>query len=66
MGASGFVLGIPVFFDTVFYLLVPLAKALGASTRKNYGLYVLAIIAGGTIAHSQVPPTPDPSLSPSS
>ena len=60
MGASGFVLGIPVFFDTVFYLLVPLAKALGASTKKNYGLYVLAIIAGGTIAHSQVPPTPGP------
>ena len=60
MGASGFVLGIPVFFDTVFYLLIPLAKALGASTQKNYGLYVLAIIAGGTIAHSQVPPTPGP------
>ena len=60
MGASGFFLGIPVFFDTVFYLLVPLAKALAASTKKNYGLYVLAIIAGGSIAHSQIPPTPGP------
>ncbi len=60
MGASGFFLGIPVFFDTVFYLLVPLAKALGVSTKKNYGLYVLAIIAGGSIAHSQIPPTPGP------
>ncbi len=60
MGASGFFLGIPVFFDTVFYLLVPLAKALAASTKRNYGLYVLAIIAGGTIAHSQIPPTPGP------
>ena len=60
MGVSGFVLGIPVFFDTVFYLLIPLAKALAASTKKNYGLYVLAIIAGGSIAHSQIPPTPGP------
>ncbi|MCB1124516.1 MAG: GntP family permease, partial [Verrucomicrobiae bacterium] len=60
MGASGFFLGIPVFFDTVFYLLVPLAKGLAASTKRNYGLYVLAIIAGGSIAHSQVPPTPGP------
>jgi gluconate:H+ symporter, GntP family len=60
MGASGFFLGIPVFFDTVFYLLVPLAKALAASTKRNYGLYVLAIIAGGSIAHSQIPPTPGP------
>ena len=60
MGASGFFLGIPVFFDTVFYLLVPLAKGLAASTKKNYGLYVLAIIAGGSIAHSQIPPTPGP------
>ena len=60
MGTSGFFLGIPVFFDTVFYLLVPLAKGLAASTKKNYGLYVLAIIAGGSIAHSQIPPTPGP------
>jgi len=60
MGFSGFILGIPVFFDTVFYLLIPLAKALAASTKKNYGLYVLAIIAGGSIAHSQIPPTPGP------
>lgn len=60
MGASGFFLGIPVFFDTVFYLMVPLAKALAVSTKKNYGLYILAIIAGGSIAHSQIPPTPGP------
>lgn len=60
MGASGFFLGIPVFFDTVFYLMVPLAKALAASTKRNYGLYILAIIAGGSIAHSQIPPTPGP------
>lgn len=57
---SGFVVGIPVFFDTVFYLLIPLGKALAARTRKHYLLYVLSIIVGATMAHSLVPPTPGP------
>lgn len=57
---SGYVLGVPVFFDTVFYLLVPLARSLWQRTRKNYLLYVLAISAGGAITHTLVPPTPGP------
>ena len=57
---SGFILGIPVFFDTVFFLLMPLGKALHLRTGKNYLLYILAIVAGATMAHSLVPPTPGP------
>lgn len=57
---SGFTLGIPVFFDTVFYLMIPLGKALRLRTGSNYLLYVLSIVAGGTMAHSLVPPTPGP------
>ncbi len=57
---SGFTLSIPVFFDTVFYLLIPLGKAMRARTGRNYLLYVLSIVAGGTMAHSLVPPTPGP------
>ncbi|MGB4736706.1 MAG: hypothetical protein WBH50_00885, partial [Fuerstiella sp.] len=57
---SGFVLSVPVFFDTVFYLLVPLARSLYATTKKNFLLYVLAISAGGAITHTLVPPTPGP------
>ena len=57
---SGFVLSVPVFFDTVFYLLVPLARSLYANTKKNFLLYVLAICAGGAITHTLVPPTPGP------
>ena len=60
--ASGFVIGIPVFFDTVFYLLMPLAKALRLRTGKNYLLYILSVIVGATMAHSLVPPTPGPLL----
>ena len=58
--SSGFILSVPVFFDTVFYLLVPLAKSLYRTTRKNYLLYVCAIAAGGAITHTMVPPTPGP------
>ena len=57
---SGFVLAVPVFFDTVFYLLVPLARSLFRRTNKNYLLYILAIAAGGAITHTLVPPTPGP------
>jgi GntP family gluconate:H+ symporter len=57
---SGFLLGIPVFFDTVFYLMLPLGKALRARTGRNYLVYVLTIICGATMAHSLVPPTPGP------
>jgi gluconate:H+ symporter, GntP family len=59
---SGFLLSIPVFFDTVFFLLVPLARALSLRTGKNYLLYLLAICAGGVITHGTVPPTPGPLL----
>ncbi len=57
---SGFVLAVPVFFDTVFYLLVPLARSLHRRTKRNYLLYLMAIGAGGAITHTLVPPTPGP------
>ena len=57
---SGFVLSVPVFFDTVFYLLVPLARSLYKRTGKNYMVYLMAICAGGCITHTLVPPTPGP------
>lgn len=58
--SSGYFLSVPVFFDTVFFLLIPLARALRMRTRKNYVYYVMAIAAGGVITHSLVPPTPGP------
>lgn len=57
---SGFILSVPVFFDTVFYLLVPLARSLFRKTKKNYLLYITAIVAGGAVTHTMVPPTPGP------
>jgi GntP family gluconate:H+ symporter len=60
--ASGFLLCIPMFFETVFYLLLPLGKAMRRRTGTHYVLYVLSIVAGATMAHALVPPTPGPLL----
>ncbi|MBK5269459.1 MAG: GntP family permease, partial [Bacteroidia bacterium] len=57
---SGFVLSIPIFFDTVFFLMIPIAIALVKKTGKDYLLYILAISGGGLITHCLVPPTPGP------
>ena len=58
--ASGYVLSVPVFFDTVFYLLVPLARSMRRRTGRHFLKYCMAIVAGGVITHSLVPPTPGP------
>lgn len=58
--ASGFLLSVPVFFDTVFYLLVPLARSMYKRTGVGYTRYLVAIAAGAVITHTLVPPTPGP------
>jgi GntP family gluconate:H+ symporter len=40
--------------------MVPLARAMGTRTPKMYALYIMAIVAGASMAHSLVPPTPGP------
>jgi gluconate:H+ symporter, GntP family len=60
MMSGGLVLAIPVFFDTVFYLLIPLARSMYTRTGRNYLKYIMAIAAGGAAAHNLIPPTPGP------
>ena len=60
--ASGFILSIPVFFDTVFFLLIPLARAMSVRLGGRYLYFVMAIAGAGAITHSMVPPTPGPLL----
>ena len=57
---SSFFIGIPVFFDAVIFLMMPLAKALSIRTGKDYLLLVLVILAGSVMANSLVPPAPGP------
>ncbi len=58
--SSSFTLGIPVFFDTVFYLLIPIVKSASIRSPAKYSFYLMCAIAGGVMTHSLVPPTPGP------
>ncbi len=57
---STYVLSIPIFFDTMFMLMVPLAKALRIRTGKDYLLYILCVCTGGMITHGLTIPHPGP------
>lgn len=57
---SGFLLGLPIFFDTLFMLLIPLARALRLRLGKDYTLFVLTICCAGAVTHSLVAPHPGP------
>ena len=57
---STYVLSIPIFFDTMFMLMVPLARALRLRTGKDYALYLLAICVAGVLTHSLTVPHPGP------
>ncbi|MCA9240036.1 MAG: gluconate permease [Planctomycetales bacterium] len=59
LAASGYVVAIPVFFDTVFYLLAPLARSMSRRTGGHYVKYLMAVAASAS-AHALVPPTPGP------
>ncbi len=57
---SSYVLSIPLFFETFFMLLLPLARALRVRLGRDYMLLVLAICCGGTVTHSLIAPHPGP------
>lgn len=57
---SSFFLTIPVFVDTVIFLMMPLAKVMALRIKKNYLLLALSVIAGAVMANSYVPPSPGP------
>jgi GntP family gluconate:H+ symporter len=57
---SSYVLSIPIFFDTFFMLLLPIARAMALRTGKSYVLYILAICSAGTLTHGLVAPHPGP------
>lgn len=60
MMVTGFIVAIPVFFDVAFIILVPITYALSKRTGKSLLLYALPLLAGLTITHAFIPPTPGP------
>jgi gluconate transporter len=55
---SGFIIGIPVFFEVGLVVLLPLAIAISKSTKQNLLLVGLPVLAGISIVHGLVPPHP--------
>lgn len=60
IASSSYVMSIPIFFDTFYMLLLPLAKAMRIRTGKDYILYTMAICCGGVVTHSLMVPHPGP------
>ena len=60
LAVTGFLVSIPIFCDSGFVILTPLAKALSKQTKKSVISMGIALAGGLVITHSLVPPTPGP------
>lgn len=60
LALTGFFVSIPIFCDSGFIVLAPIAKALSETTKKSVIGLGVALAAGLVITHSLVPPTPGP------
>ena len=60
MALTGFIVSIPIFCDSGFVIVSPIAKAISKKTRKSIVAVAGPLAAGLVITHSIVPPTPGP------
>lgn len=60
MAFTGFLVSIPIFCDSGFIILSPIAKAISKVTKKSLTSLGVALAAGLVITHTMVPPTPGP------
>lgn len=58
MFLSGFIIGIPVFFEVGLLIVLPLIISIAKASKKNLLLIALPAIAGLSIVHGLVPPHP--------
>lgn len=60
LALTGFIVSIPIFCDSGFVVLSPIAKAISKASKKSVIGLGVALAAGLVITHSMVPPTPGP------
>ena len=60
LALTGFLVSIPIFCDSGFVVLAPIAKVISKATKKSVIGLGTALAAGLVITHSLVPPTPGP------
>ena len=57
---AAFLIGLPIFFEVGFIILVPLAWSLTRESKKSLLYYGLPMCAALTVTHAMVPPHPAP------
>lgn len=57
---TALILSIPVFFDVVFVILVPLGISVAKRINKPVPYAIAAMAVGAMVGHTFIPPTPNP------
>ncbi|MDQ4051907.1 MAG: GntP family permease [Actinomycetota bacterium] len=60
MGTTGALVSIPVFCDSGYVIMNPLARSIARAKQGGYVTIALALGCGMTLTHHLVPPTPGP------
>lgn len=60
LAMTGYLVSIPIFADSAFVILFPIAKALSKTGKRNLLMMGVALAGGLVVTHTMVPPTPGP------
>ena len=60
LAATGYLVSIPIFADSAFVILYPIAKALSKKGGRSFLTTGVALAGGLIVTHTLVPPTPGP------
>ncbi|MDX8000446.1 GntP family permease [Xenorhabdus sp. Reich] len=60
LAITGYIVSIPIFVNSAFVILYPLAKALAKKGKRNLLTLGVALAGGLVVTHHVVPPTPGP------
>lgn len=60
LAITGYIVSIPIFVDSAFVVLYPVAKALAKSSKRSLLTLGVALAGGLVVTHHAVPPTPGP------
>ncbi|OOF82020.1 gluconate:H+ symporter [Rodentibacter caecimuris] len=60
LAITGYIVSIPIFVDSAFVILYPVAKALARNGKRSLLTLGVALAGGLVVTHHTVPPTPGP------
>lgn len=60
LAITGYIVSIPIFVDSAFVILYPVAKALAKNGKRSLLTLGVALAGGLVVTHHTVPPTPGP------